>query len=210
MPIQEDQSRRALQEQTGTNLTVAEHFHIISSLCSGFEVKELEKLNHSISKSELTEGTTIVLPAGALSNRDKEIISGIGWRYRTYPVRKGEKIEDITSKRGISMTEMEKLNPDVDLQKLKRIFWKANGMWCHMNVLSLVLFGVKTREHSTFSCLPTSYVFLLLFIAFFDTYCLFCKRLHRMLWSSSIFSRDVALLEAIEHHCCTTHCHCCF
>lgn len=86
----------------------------------GFEVKELQKLNHSIKKSELTEGTTIVLPAGSLSERDKEIISGIGWlSYRTYPVRKGEKIEDITSKRGITMDEMERLNPDVNLQKLK-------------------------------------------------------------------------------------------
>lgn len=85
----------------------------------GFEVKELEKLNHSISKSELMEGTTIILPASALSERDKEIISGIGWRYRTYPVRKGETMEEIISKRGISMAEMEKLNPNVDLHKLK-------------------------------------------------------------------------------------------
>lgn len=96
-------------------------------------MKELEKLNHSISKSELTEGTTIVLPAGALSDRDKEIISGIGWRYRTYPVRKGENIEDITSKRGISMAEMEKLNPNVDLQKLKGMHWEENGRICQLN-----------------------------------------------------------------------------
>ena len=54
--------------------------------CPGFEVKELQKLNHNIKKSELTEGTTIVLPAGSLSERDEEIISGIGWQYRTYPV----------------------------------------------------------------------------------------------------------------------------
>lgn len=85
----------------------------------GFDVKDLQKLNHSIKKSELTEGTTIVLPASALSERDKEIIAGIGWKYRTYPVRKGEKIGDITSKRGISMAEMERLNPGVDLQSLK-------------------------------------------------------------------------------------------
>ena len=106
---------------------------LLDSLCSGFEVKELEKLNHSISKSELTEGTTIVLPAGALSDRDKEIISGIGWRYRTYPVRKGENIEDITSKRGISMAEMEKLNPNVNLQKLKGMHWEENGRICQLN-----------------------------------------------------------------------------
>lgn len=85
----------------------------------GFEVKELQKLNHNIKKSELVEGTTIVLPSGSLSDRDKEIISGIGWQYRTYPVRKGETIEDITSKRGITMAEMERLNPDVNMQKLK-------------------------------------------------------------------------------------------
>ncbi|CAD7699000.1 unnamed protein product [Ostreobium quekettii] len=85
----------------------------------GFEVQELQKLNHSIKKNGLVEGTTIVLPAGALSDRDKEIIQGIGWRYRTYPVRAGESIEAITSKRGITMAEIEKLNPDVDTKKLK-------------------------------------------------------------------------------------------
>jgi len=85
----------------------------------GFEVQQLKKLNHSIKKSELVEGTTIVVPAGALSDRDKEIIQGIGWRYRTYPVRAGESIEAITSKRGITTAEIEKLNPDVDTKKLK-------------------------------------------------------------------------------------------
>lgn len=85
----------------------------------GFEISELKKLNHQVNLSKLEEGQTILLPSVALSERDKEIISGIGWRYRTYPVRKGETIDEIISKRGITMAEMEKLNPDVDLKKLK-------------------------------------------------------------------------------------------
>lgn len=66
-------------------------------------------------------GTTIVLPADSLSARDKDIIDGMGrFTYRTYPVRKGETVDDIASKRGISMSALEKLNPDVELKKLKR------------------------------------------------------------------------------------------
>lgn len=39
------------------------------------------------------EGQTLLLPAGKLSARDKEILAGIGpWTYRTYPVRAGENI----------------------------------------------------------------------------------------------------------------------
>jgi len=62
---------------------------------------------------------TILLPAEKLSVRDKEIVGGIGRGYRTYPVRKGESIDDIMSKRHITMDEMRRLNPDIDLDKLK-------------------------------------------------------------------------------------------
>ena len=46
--------------------------------------------------------------------------AGIGPRtYRTYPVRSGENIEDIISKRGISRAEVNALNPEVNLDKLQ-------------------------------------------------------------------------------------------
>lgn len=77
------------------------------------------KLNHSTDLSTLEEGITILLPAEKLSDRDKEIIGGIGRKYRTYPVRKGETIDDIIVKRNITIEEMNKLNPDVNFDKLK-------------------------------------------------------------------------------------------
>ncbi|GMH39936.1 hypothetical protein BSKO_07840 [Bryopsis sp. KO-2023] len=86
----------------------------------GFEVEELKQLNHQLDTNALEDGVTILVPADQLSVRDKDIISGIGKHsYRTYPVRKGETVEDIIAKRGISMAEMEKLNPDVELGKVK-------------------------------------------------------------------------------------------
>lgn len=83
-------------------------------------MEDLEKLNHNVDTKSIQEGITIMLPANSLSSRDKEIIGGIGkFSYRTYPVRKGETVQDIASKRGISMAEMEKLNPDVNLSKVQ-------------------------------------------------------------------------------------------
>ena len=70
-------------------------------------------------------GQKIVLPAGKLSARDREILAGIepgsrqGRGFRPYPVRKGETAADIASKRKISMAELQKLNPDVNLEKVK-------------------------------------------------------------------------------------------
>lgn len=83
------------------------------------DVKELLKLNHGIKPKDIKEGKTILLPAGRLSARDKEIIKGIGlFSYRLYPVRKGEKIEDIMKPRRITRDELEKLNPSVKLDRL--------------------------------------------------------------------------------------------
>lgn len=83
------------------------------------DLGELLKLNHAVSPDALEEGQTLLLPAGRLSSRDKEILEGIGpWTYRTYPVRAGENLEDIISKRKISRAEMEALNPTVDLDHL--------------------------------------------------------------------------------------------
>ena len=67
----------------------------------------------------LEEGQTIILPAGKLSVRDREILAGIGpGTYRTYPVRSGETIEDIISKRSVRRDEVDKLNKDINLDSL--------------------------------------------------------------------------------------------
>ena len=77
------------------------------------------KLNHDVKPDCLVEGQTIVLPAGKLSARDKEILQGIGpGTYRTYPVRAGETIEDIISKRNISRRVVDQLNADANLDNL--------------------------------------------------------------------------------------------
>lgn len=72
------------------------------------------KLNHEMDPNNLKEGQTILVPAGALSERDREIIQGVDrGAWRTYPVRKGEALSDILEKRKISMDEFQKLNPDI-------------------------------------------------------------------------------------------------
>ncbi|KAK9795496.1 hypothetical protein WJX73_008256 [Symbiochloris irregularis] len=81
--------------------------------------EELVKLNHDVKPDMLVEGQTIVLPAGKLSERDKAILQGIGpGTYRTYPVRAGETIEDIISKRNISRREVDQLNQEANLDNL--------------------------------------------------------------------------------------------
>lgn len=81
---------------------------------------QLLKLNHNTSPDALQEGQTLLLPSGKLSARDKKILQGIGpWTYRTYPVRAGESLDDIISKRSITRAEMETLNPGVDLDRLQ-------------------------------------------------------------------------------------------
>lgn len=50
------------------------------------------------------------------------VSAGIGPRtYRTYPVRAGETIKDIISKRDITRAEVDALNPEVNLDKLTRM-----------------------------------------------------------------------------------------
>lgn len=79
---------------------------------------ELTKMNPGKNPTILKTGDTILLPANKLSSRDKEILEGIGAEYRVYPVRSGEALADIIDKRGITLAEVEKLNPGVNLQKL--------------------------------------------------------------------------------------------
>lgn len=70
-----------------------------------------------MSSSTAIPGKTILLPAGKLSSRDKEILDGIGQTYRIYPVRGGETLHDIMSKRGITKQEILELNPGLDFKK---------------------------------------------------------------------------------------------
>eukprot|EP00877_Chromochloris_zofingiensis_P010630 jgi/Chrzof1/5820/Cz16g17030.t1 len=85
----------------------------------GFSVQQITSMNPDIKPDKITAGQTILVPSGSLSSRDKEILEGIGQVYRIYPVRKGETLVDIISKRNITRTEMEVLNAGVNLDKLK-------------------------------------------------------------------------------------------
>lgn len=76
-------------------------------------------MNPGIKPDAVEPGQTILLPAGTLSRRDREILEGIGQVYRIYPVRKGEALNDIISKRNITRDEMKQLNPGVNIDKLK-------------------------------------------------------------------------------------------
>jgi len=83
------------------------------------KLQELVALNHDVNADNLIEGQTILLPGGKLSSRDREILAGIGTQpYRLYPVREGEKLDDIITKRKITRAEMDALNPGVNLNKL--------------------------------------------------------------------------------------------
>jgi hypothetical protein len=105
-------------------------------------MKEVLKLNHNIDPNSLKEGSTIILPLGKLSARDRQILDGMrSGHYRTYPVRKGETIDDILSKRKITMDEFKALNPDINVKKIKGVpfslhalcdfkFFRAGVCWC--------------------------------------------------------------------------------
>ena len=60
-------------------------------------------------------GQTLLLPANKLSQRDLSIIAGMhpGQKVREYPLRRGEKVEDVARARGISMEELRELNPSL-------------------------------------------------------------------------------------------------
>uniref|UniRef100_A0A7S0WQV1 LysM domain-containing protein n=1 Tax=Pyramimonas obovata TaxID=1411642 RepID=A0A7S0WQV1_9CHLO len=88
----------------------------------GISIDQMKALNARLDLNTelLHPGDTILLPAGKLSERDLQILSGIGKgsNMRIYSVRKGENIESIASNRGIPLSEVEKLNPDTNLSKL--------------------------------------------------------------------------------------------
>lgn len=100
-------------------------------------VAQLVQLNPDKNPDKMVEGTTILLPSDKLSSRDLEILSGIGAQYRVYPVRTGETLQDILSKRGITDDEFQRLNPGI----------KIDGLKSDATVLRLpVKFTVRERE----------------------------------------------------------------
>lgn len=82
-------------------------------------VSQLTELNPDKKVEAMVPGTTILLPSNKLSARDLEILSGIGASYRVYPVRAGETLQDILSKRGITDEEFQRLNPGIKIDSLK-------------------------------------------------------------------------------------------
>ncbi len=82
-------------------------------------LREIAAINPGLDLDKVADGQTILLPANRLSARDREILEGIGAGYRIYPIRAGETLEDVIAKRGITVEEMERLNPGVNLKKLK-------------------------------------------------------------------------------------------
>ncbi|GFR45204.1 hypothetical protein Agub_g6598 [Astrephomene gubernaculifera] len=79
-------------------------------------VEQILGINPEFKADAVVEGKTILLPANKLSTRDKEILGGIGTTYRIYPIRAGETLSDVLSKRGISTEEFLALNPGVAIQ----------------------------------------------------------------------------------------------
>ena len=80
-------------------------------------VETLRNMNKKIGSATPKIGQTILIPSGALSARDLEIINGIAKinAPRTYIPRKGETIGDVITARKIDFAEVQKLNPEVKL-----------------------------------------------------------------------------------------------
>lgn len=84
------------------------------------DLNQLIKLNHEIDPNNVRADQTILVPVGKLSERDRLILDGMGkGKYRTYPMRKGEKLSDVLSKRKITLKEFEDLNPGVNPDKIQ-------------------------------------------------------------------------------------------
>ena len=87
----------------------------------GLEMNEVRKLNTKIDMSQLQVGQTLLLPAGRFSSRDLQMLQGLetGTDHRKYVVRDKERIKEIVQKRGISLDEVQRLNPNMNLQKIR-------------------------------------------------------------------------------------------
>ncbi len=87
---------------------------------AGLTLDQILELNPEVKPNEaVKDGQTILLPANKLSSRDKEILGGIGTTYRLYPIRAGETLSEVLSKRKISEAEILSLNPGLDLKHVK-------------------------------------------------------------------------------------------
>ncbi|PNH12044.1 hypothetical protein TSOC_001073 [Tetrabaena socialis] len=82
-------------------------------------VEQILAINPDVKADKVLDGQTILLPANKLSVRDKEILGGIGTTYRLYPIRGGETLSDVLSKRKITTAEFQSLNPGVELSSIK-------------------------------------------------------------------------------------------
>jgi hypothetical protein len=75
---------------------------------TGLTVDEIRSLNPELSVGKATsatdvaDGATILLPAGKLSGRDREILAGIGGGYRLYPVSCAEWTADPMAHLGVT------------------------------------------------------------------------------------------------------------
>merc|ERR1711970_145463 len=61
------------------------------------KIEDILSVNHGLRKDTILEGQTILLPSSKLSERDREILDGVGkgkGKYRAYPVRKVEVINE--------------------------------------------------------------------------------------------------------------------
>jgi len=135
----------------------------------GIKVEEIISLNHGLIKDKIDEGQTILLPANKLSTRDKEILDGVKVKgYRAYPVRKGEIIDDILSKRKIKREDADALNEGVDLDKLKEyqvIKLPANKFTEREREMLTGVAHVPSEFFSAVKGFPFGKVFLLLLVA---------------------------------------------
>jgi LysM repeat protein len=109
---------RAQKQGTGTRPYTLRSGDTLESIASKrkLNVETLKNMNKKIGPNPKI-GETILIPSGALSARDLEIINGIAKinAPRTYVPRKGETIGDVITARKIDFAEVQKLNPDVKL-----------------------------------------------------------------------------------------------
>lgn len=109
---------RAQKQGRGTRPYTLRSGDTLESIASKrkLNVETLKNMNKKIGPNPKI-GETILIPSGALSARDLEIINGIAKinAPRTYVPRKGETIGDVITARKIDFADVQKLNPDVKL-----------------------------------------------------------------------------------------------
>lgn len=84
---------------------------------TGVPLKELEKLNPDLKGKFLSAGTKVKIPKDATQARKEE--SKREEDYQFYTVKRGAKLKDVAKATGISLKELEKLNPELKDRWLK-------------------------------------------------------------------------------------------